>query len=595
MTTSQATSSAPNKAGTTTDGRLETLRAYMAQNGLDGLVVRTQDRYLNEYVPPEYATREWLTGFTGSTGDAVVTLTEAYLCVDGRYHLQAEQELTARWSVVKLGLSEPIFTGLCRLLAMLIRDGKVHQLGVESDRTTLSERDMLDRVVAGATARLVPLEHSPLDAMMEQQPHRAVNIRVLDEARLGSFSAEKVQALQDALKAAEHDVMVVQRLDEIAWLCNLRGDELPFQATFKSMAAVGTHGAALCFHGTQPPPELGNARPAVGVVPQERFMDQVLALAGGGRRAAVDASAATDAVRGGLQRAGFTVTPWQSPLADMKAKKNPQEMARMQEAFARADRVVSQCVRWLCTQVARGKSVTEADFARHVQQTFRRSGAVGLSFQVISAAGANGAIIHYTNPDPARVIREGELMLLDTGAYYEEGYATDLTRTFLVGGPKVRATDEQKRVFTLVLRSAIAGMTAVLPQGAPGVSLDAITRKPLWDAGLNYQHGTGHGVGINVHEAPPSINMRTMAPVQANHVFSIEPGVYIAGWGGVRIENLCCAEEHPELQGFLRVRPLTFSPLDARLIEPRLLAPREKDFLRWFKVQARAAAAAPTQ
>lgn len=262
----------------------------------------------------------------------------------------------------------------------------------------------------------------------------------------------------------------------------------------------------------------------------------------------------------------------------------------MVEAFRTADRVVSQAARWLCSSVEKGTPVTEAEFAARVEKTFRRSGAVGLSFKVISAAGANGAIIHYSHPSPERVIQRGELMLLDTGAYYDEGYATDLTRTFLVGGPKVRGNAEQCRAYTMVLKAAIAGMTAVVPAGAPGISLDAITRKPMWDQGLNYNHGTGHGVGINVHEAPPSINMRSVMPLGVGYVFSIEPGLYVPGWGGIRIENLCTLEEHPAHAGFLRVKPLTFSPLDARLVDRALLTAAERDFLKWFRTQSRATA-----
>ena len=149
-------------------------------------------------------------------------------------------------------------------------------------------------------------------------------------------------------------------------------------------------------------------------------------------------------------------------------------------------------------------------------------------------------------------------------------------------------TAEQKRLYTLTLKAAIAGMTAVMPAGVPGVMLDAITRKPLWEAGLNYNHGTGHGVGINVHEAPPSVSMRSQTPLQPGYVFSIEPGVYLAGWGGIRIENLCTLEEHPEFKGYLRVKVLTFSPLDLRLVDKALLSPAERAFVKDFQTQAKA-------
>jgi Xaa-Pro aminopeptidase len=583
------TAPAPLATTTTPQERLEALRSRMSTLGVDALLVRATDRYLNEYVPPWSATREWLSGFTGSTGDALVTLTQAYLFVDGRYHLQAEQEVTPAWSVVKLTQAEPIFTGMTRMLEKLLKDKQVTHVGVESDRTSMHERDTLDRLLAGSSAQLHLLHKSPIEALMERVPRRKSDLRVLDEERVGVTSARKVAVLQEALQKADVDVMIVQKLDDLAYLTNLRAEDLPYQATFTGMGAVGRHGAVVCLHDRPTPAELVAARPAFRLVDEAGFMDAVKKVAGG-TRAGVDGGVTTESVRQALLKAGFTLSVVPSPLTDMKARKTPEELERMTEAFRQADLVVSRCVGWLNRKVSRGDEVTEADFAKHVERTFLRSGATGLSFKVISAAGANGAIIHYSTPDPKRVIREGELMLLDTGAYYGEGYATDLTRTFLVGGPKVKATDEQKRVFTLVLRSAIAGMTAVLPVGAPGVSLDAITRKPLWDHFLTYNHGTGHGVGINVHEAPPSINMRSMLQVGAGHVFSIEPGVYVAGWGGVRIENLCTAVEDAEHPGWLRIKPLTFSPLDARLIDPKLLTAPEKEFLKWFREQARAAA-----
>ena len=185
-------------------------------------------------------------------------------------------------------------------------------------------------------------------------------------------------------------------------------------------------------------------------------------------------------------------------------------------------------------------------------------------------------------PSDETVIEAGALMLLDTGCYFEEGFATDLTRTFFVGGPDDVPTAEQRRLYTLTLKSAIAGMTARVPRGASGAQIDGITRRPLWREGLDYAHGTGHGVGINVHEAPPSIGKTATATVEPGHVFSIEPGLYLEGIGGVRIENLCTVHDDPAHPGYLQVVPLTFAPLDARLIDTTLLEADEIAFVRWY-------------
>ena len=452
--------------------RLAQLRAAMNTQKLDALLVRSTDRYLNEYVPQADSTREFITGFTGSMGDALITLTEAFLVVDGRYHLQAEQEADpAAWQIVKLTLAEPIFTGLANKLLALVREDKVHAVGMESDRTTVNDKETLERMLAGTAARLVPVSPSPIEALMPPRTARPGDLRVLDEARVGKTSAEKVAAIQAALKAGGLDLILVERLDDLAYLTNLRADELPYQATFKGMGAVGRNGALLCLHTRQPGAVLTAARAAFRLVPEADFASSLVSIAGQGRKAAYDGAATTERNRELLLQAGFSVAPLTNPLTEMKARKTPEELARMVEAFGTADGVVSACSKWLCERVDKGQRVSEADFAQHVEQTFKESGATGLSFKVISAAGANGAIVHYSTPDPERVIKQGELMLLDTGAYYGEGYATDLTRTFLVGGPQVVATAEQKRLYTLTLKAAIAGMTAVVPAGAPGICL----------------------------------------------------------------------------------------------------------------------------
>jgi Xaa-Pro aminopeptidase len=584
---SAATSSFPSsKDPSNAAARLQRVRAWLVEQGLDALVVRSTDRYLNEYVPDVESTRQWLTGFTGSMGDALVTLTDAYLAVDGRYHQQAEEEVTSAWSVVKLPQTEPVFMGLLSVVGNLVKAQKLKGLALETQRFTVNEKEHVDRLLANSGVRVVGFEPSPLETLRGPVASSPGRLRVLDEVRVGRSSADKVAAVQKALEEAGIDVLLVEKLDDLAYLTNLRGDELPYQATFKGMGAVGRAGAVVCLHTREATPELKAARPAFRFVTEQEFAAALTGISGTGRKAAIDGAASTEATRLMLTRAGFTPAAMGSPLTEMKARKTPEELACMVEAFHKADRVVTRAQAWLNENVDRGTRVSEADFAARVAELFTQSGAVGLSFKVISAAGANGAIIHYSNPSPQRFIEKGELMLLDTGAYYEEGYATDLTRTFLVGGAGTHAGAEQKRLYTLTLKAAIAGMTAVVPVGAPGISLDAITRKPLWDAGLNYNHGTGHGVGINVHEAPPSISMRSMMPLGVGYVFSIEPGVYIPGWGGIRIENLCTLEEHAQHKGFLRVKPLTFSPLDGRLVDHALLNAGEEAFLKFFNEAA---------
>ena len=254
----------------------------------------------------------------------------------------------------------------------------------------------------------------------------------------------------------------------------------------------------------------------------------------------------------------------------------------MADGFARADDVVKKVQAWVNRQVSAGEHVSEVAVAKRVEKTFKRSGAWGLSFRVISAAGKNGAVIHYSSTDDTTPLKKGELFLLDTGGYYEGGYATDLTRTFLIGDSQTKATDKQRELYTVTLKGAIAGMSARIPRGTTGEQLDAIVRGPIWRAGYRYGHGTGHGVGVNVHEFPPRVAPGVRAQIEEGHVFSIEPGIYIDGYGGVRIENLVTCVKDPEDDRFLRIKPLTFSPFDKRLIDKKRLNVHEQAFLKWF-------------
>lgn len=555
--------------------RLALVRARMRDASVDALLVRSTDRYLNEYVPLEDSLRTWLTGFTGSMGEALVTHDAAFLAVDGRYWLQADQQLDpASFSVLRVSVGQSTDVALAEKLKTL---GTL-TVGYERAKITPSELEALARG-AGPAITWKGLHPSPVEEARGERPASTtpVALRALDEARVGLTVEAKHSALLERLTSLGVDALLVQRLDELAYLTNLRADELPYQATFRATLLVTRTGLVVGVDPSRLPvdPAVAAARPTLRFVPEAELWSSL----GTCGRVGFDPHHNTELGRHLIGAAGATAVAIESPVGPMKARKHPAELRSMTEAFARADEVVSEAQRWLCAEVLAKRTVTEADFAEHVRALFLASGAVGLSFKVISAAGKNGAIIHYSDPSPTRAIKKGELMLLDTGAYYAEGYATDLTRTFLVGGARDKGTTTQRRHYTLVLKSAIAGMTAVVPEGARGYQLDAITRAPLWAAGLDYNHGTGHGVGVNVHEFPPRIGPTAAARLEEGYVFSIEPGVYKPDFGGVRIENLCTLIKSKTRPGYLEVQPLTFSPLDLRLVDRTLLTAAEKAWL----------------
>ncbi len=550
----------------------------MSANRLAALLVRSSDRHLNEYVPDDDSTRQWLTGFTGSAGEVLVCHDKAFLFVDGRYHQQADHEIDAAlFEVVKLSLGEGFEAAIIRTLAA--HAPAKSRVGYEPGRMSVHELESLQKKTEEQNYDWQPYAPTLVEEARGELQAKSEPVRALDEKKLDQSAGDKVQKLATELEKLEVDALLVQTLDELAYLSNLRGSDIPYSATFRGIGLLLPKRLVLGCELQQVPATVRQARlSAVEFVEAEQFWQHLRA----GMRIGYDPKTTSAESKTRIEQAGAKAVSVQSPVGPMKAKKGPRELRVMVQAFAKADKVVSQAATWLCTEVAKRAKVSELDFARKVEELFTASGATGLSFKVISAAGRNGSVIHYSHPNPKRLIKQGELMLLDTGAYYEEGYATDLTRTFLVGPPSQKATSEQKRYFTFVLKSAIAGMRARIPFGTRGDQLDAIARAPLWMQGLNYNHGTGHGVGVAVHEFPPRIAPQGTAVLEEGMVFSIEPGVYLEKFGGIRIENLCTLERIKGMPNTLQVKPLTFSPLDQRLIDRKLLNEEERAWLQQY-------------
>ena len=573
---------------TSSSSRLDALRAHMAKERLDVLVVRSTDAWLNEYVPDALSTRRWATAFTGSMGDALITADALHLVVDSRYTLQASQEVPD--AVVTTAVTGQSIEMAWMAVLATIAKGK--RVGVESERVSMG---LMRRIAASAKAdgwELVDLATSPVESVrqsMDPAPLPEGGLWAIDPGLSGRTVLERLAEGAGVLDTHHLDGLIVTALDELAWITNLRGNQFDYQATFRARGLVLREKVVLATDAKN----IGDrAVEASVVIGDDVTLTQAVKE---GARIGVDPNTTPHAVAQQLVDRGCVLVEVQSPYAILRTIKTDAELKHMQAAFARADGVVDEVQKWLARELKKGAVVSELDVANQTEARFKKSGATGLSFKVISAVGHNGAIIHYSNPDKARHIKAGEIFLLDTGAYYEGGYATDLTRTFLTGPSTTKANKEQQRLYTLVLKAAIAGMSARVPVGVTGEQLDAIVRDPLWRHGLDYGHGTGHGVGVNVHEAPPAIRIGGRGTVEIGQVFSIEPGVYLPGWGGVRIENLATMVEDPEppIRGvprkFLRVKPLTFSPLDARLLDRSLLTDHEKRFLAWFKRKDRPA------
>ncbi|MEM1025541.1 MAG: M24 family metallopeptidase [Myxococcota bacterium] len=549
--------------------RLAKVRAQMASQGIDLLWVRSTDPWLNEYVPTEDALRAWLTGFSGSMGEAVVGPKQAWLIVDGRYWGQAEDETDDQWTIVKAGGSQSLEAHVHDVL----REAQGQRVGLGAARTTLCAlrtlRDRLpDREVVALDPDLVERARGPaLD------PRTPAEFRTVSKERLGLSSKQRLERLWREL-ALEVEGWLVQPLDDIAYLTGIRAREMPHQATFRAWAIAWRDEIWVATpDGRGPEPD------GVRVMSDEALLGALTDRAGS--RIGHDPGRCTVAHRQRLDDAGCVLVPADDPLPELKTRKTPEELACMKEALARADRVLHGTILWVQTEIRSGRRVSEADVAQRIEDAFLEEGASNLSFRVIAGAGEHSAIIHYGTPDPERWLRPGELMLIDNGGHFHEGLATDMTRTFLVGDGVPSA--EQRRRFTAVLRGAMAGMRARLPEGATAAQLDGIVRAPIWEAGGDYAHGTGHGVGINVHEFPPRLSAASSDVLCPGQVFSIEPGWYDPEVGGIRIENLCTLVPSPTHPGFNEVEPLTFCPLDERLVDPTALTDADRSWLARYR------------
>jgi Xaa-Pro aminopeptidase len=553
---------------------LQGLQKQLCDRSVAAILVRSTDKYFNEYVPLDRCLRAKITNFKGSAGDALITQNAAHLIVDGRYSLQAAaQAPDFTVHVVPNGQSIENYT--LNLLATALKKGD--RMAYDPATVDLRHFALLEKATGAVGATLEDCAPSFWPAIVPSKIAQEPKIWQAPLEFTGAAIEEKLQALAPDF-AEGIDAFLAVKLDDIAWLTNLRGDYFVQQMTFPSLLCLTPHKVLLATTDAGKRFESSH----LAVVPENEFFKHLPNFLSGTRPVmGIDPSQTSKAHQLALQAAGFSLKEVRNPLARHKAVKNDQELHHMRVAFKKADQVVFATAESIAQIYRENGQVTEAQVDDLVQDQFRQSGAIALSFRPICAGEKNGAYIHYSNPDHKNKVAAGSLFLLDTGGYYEGGYATDLTRTFLLGQKPAAAW--QKEMFTLVLKASIAGLSARFRRGTVGEQLDAIVRAPLWRVGLDFAHGTGHGVGINVHEFPPRIAPGSTTVLEERHVFSIEPGLYFAGKGGVRIENLVTVVADPDKKEFLRILPLTFSPFDDRLIEHSMLDAFEESFLKYYE------------
>ncbi|RUN77013.1 aminopeptidase P family protein [Sphingomonas sp. TF3] len=560
--------------------RLVALRAQLAQDQLDGFVVPLTDEYMSEYVGAYAQRLAWLTGFQGSAGSAVVLAESAAILTDGRYTLQVREQVSADdWHYVAVPASN-----VARWLGEHAPAGG--RIGYDPWLHTSAWVADARAALATRGAELVAVERNPLDAVWADRPAPSTAVlTVQDEAHSGLGSAAKRAQIADWLTETKADAVVLTALDSIAWTLNLRGSDVAHTPVALAYAIVDADGTADLFVAPEKVTDavrqhLGNA---IRLHPRDAFADALQAFAG--KRIAADPERAVSAIFDSLTAGGATVLPLRDPVVLAKAIKNPVEIGGHRSASARDGAAVARFLRWVEAEAPKG-GLTELSCVARLQE-FREATGVLLdtSFDTISATGAHGASPHYhSTPESNAPLELGQLYLVDSGGQYADG-TTDLTRVLPIGTP----TDEMRDRFTRVLQGHIALATAVFPVGTTGGQLDSFARAPLWQIGLDYAHGTGHGVGayLSVHEGPQRIAPPTYPgggaaePLRAGMILSNEPGYYKAGEYGIRIENLLLVEERPFAHGvtMLGFETLTFCPIERSLIVAEMLSPRERAWL----------------
>ncbi|HKA78800.1 MAG TPA: aminopeptidase P family protein [Xanthobacteraceae bacterium] len=564
--------------GTASAQRVKALRTELARRGLTGFIVPRSDRHQNEYVPASEERLAWLTGFTGSAGSAIVMMERAVLFVDGRYTLQAREQVdTALFTIAHL-LDTPPDKWIEQNLTAADR------LGYDPWLHTVEAAEKLAKACATAGATLVAVEPDLIDAIWTDRPSPPLGAVTLHDLRFAGETAEsKLARIRAELAKLRADALVVSDPHAVAWAFNIRGADVAHTPLPLAFAIVPSDGRpSLYMDGRKLSNDVRHRLEALADVREPADFVRALGALGREKKTVrIDQATAADALARLVTTHGGKVARGADPIARMKAVKNEVEISGARAAHVRDGAAVTRFLAWLDRAAAAGK-LSEIDAVAALESFRRDTGLLkDVSFPTIAGTGPDGAIVHYrVTTRSNRVIAPGELFLVDSGGQYEDG-TTDITRTVAIGEP----TAEMRDRFTRVLKGHIAIARAVFPEGTTGAQLDSFARQFLWAAGLEFDHGTGHGVGsyLSVHEGPARISKLGTTALERGMILSNEPGYYKTGGFGIRIENLVLVVAAAEVPGAERklnaFETLTLAPIDRRLVIPGMLTAEETAWL----------------
>lgn len=536
---------------------IKKLRQYLSENKLDYLLVNTTDEFLVEYNELCNCARYFVTGFSGSTGDVLVAQDKIWQFVDGRYHEQADAEVDHKVTeVVKLQLGQIYSTELVNR----IKDNST--VGIVSKKVSLNFYKILKSKLDKKHCKIKPLEIDPVSLFTELKPtDNGQTVKQIDISIAGISADDKFKKLARKLK--QEDAYLDTNLENIAYLTNCRQYKTPFSSAFKAKAVITKNGVQI-FSDEKFESTIGKY---YNILPLNDFEKVIKAV----KKVFFNPEC--------INYYDYTLIKSKAKeaqtdfLKEMKAIKNDSEIAHFKKNYKRTDNVVNKAF-----QLVQNNELTELELSDAVEKEYLAQGAKQLSFKTILAAGANSSIIHYSHPSKDVKIKNGDFVLLDCGGHFEGGYSTDITRTFVKGSP----TDLQKKVYTTVLKMFLNAYHYEVTPRTTGFTLDSIARKIHKQSGLddfNFNHGLGHGVGISVHENPPTISCGKMGKriLKENMVFTIEPGLYKTGFGGVRLENSVYLTK---VNGRLKIQSLSCVPFQEDAIDYSLLNKQEKQWLK---------------
>ena len=566
----------------TIKSNIKKLKKLITDRNLDAMYISSFDPFLNEYVPLEDNHRFYFTAFTGSMAEVLVLANgKVRLYVDGRYHEQADLEVDhEEIEVVKCGGDGSTTGDLVKDISTF----SIKRLGYEADRTSLGYLKRLTQaaqetvaIAGGELAKTIEFEKLP-------QPKE---VTFVPREFRGRDTLEKTRAIFND----ESEGMYLTALDSIAWISNCRGYHLPFLSSFYARSLVTKEKVYIFV--TPETPVQALAKKEYGLefislpfsdIPKElERIQNTLHL----KNIWFDPSMMNAADFGMLVKIFGTerLTEKAGGFYAWQSIKEPIEIQQMEASFKRADQAIFNTVKWVKDSVKAGKRVTELDLYHETSKKYAEQGSKDQSFNTIAGVGPNGSIIHYGNPSDEVIIKNDDMILLDSGGYFDGGFATDTTRTFFAGSLSDKPHPRKVEMYTLVLKGLLGCQSAIFPEGTKGIVLDGLARTPMRKMGYDYAHGTGHGVGIHVHEPGVRLSSISNLPMKEGQAVSIEPGIYIPGFGGVRLENIVYVEKHPTFPGMLHFKPFVYIGFDPALIDMKLLNEEERIVLEAYEAE----------